>query len=113
MLFIILSCVGIASLVLGVVWRLFPQKKIGSLLGYRSTRATKNQYAWDTAQNYAAKILIIVSQVQIALAIGFYLMVRQNMDLQEHIIWLVPASSIGILLAVIISTEIYLSNKFG
>ena len=113
MLFIILSCIGMATLVLGVVWRLFPQKKVGSILGYRSQRATKNQYAWDTAQNYAAKILIVVSQLQIGVAIAFYLLMQQNPALQQYTAWVVPTSSAAMLLAVVVLTEIHLSKKFG
>ena len=44
-------------LVVGVVFWMYPPKKINEFYGYRTTRSRKSQEAWDFAQRYSAKLI--------------------------------------------------------
>lgn len=64
--------VPVVLILLGVLFKIKPQKNIGSN-GYSSTMSKKSQEAWDFAQHFSSKILlrygtlllIIVSLIQI------------------------------------------------
>ncbi|MFH6964306.1 SdpI family protein [Flavobacterium plurextorum] len=48
------------SLIVIVLFKLFPPKKINSFYGYRTTNSIKNKSNWDFAQKYSAHLLIIL-----------------------------------------------------
>jgi uncharacterized membrane protein len=58
---------GISLFVSGFVLRYAPPKKISGIFGYRTDRSMRSQEAWDFAQRYSGKILILASGVFIAL----------------------------------------------
>jgi len=63
--------IGIIVITLGILFKLFPPRRIDILYGYRTKLAVKNQDTWDVAQKYAANSLIILGFVYVAL--GFKL----------------------------------------
>lgn len=48
-------------LLLFIVIRKFPPKKINSFYGYRTHRSMKNQETWDAANNYSLKTIVRLS----------------------------------------------------
>ncbi len=63
------TSVGFVLLVVGLVFRARPPKKINDLIGYRTSRSQKNQDTWDEANRYSALMMIRVSLA--AIAAGF------------------------------------------
>ena len=53
--------------VVGVVFWMFPPKKINRIYGYRTTSSMKSQAAWDFTQKYSAKWMTVAGIVLFAL----------------------------------------------
>lgn len=51
---------------ISVIFKLYPPKKINNFYGYRTTRSVKSQQAWDFAQRYSAKKMIMAGLFNIA-----------------------------------------------
>jgi hypothetical protein len=60
---------GMLLLVMGIIVRNFPPRKVDTFWGYHSFLATRNQDTWDTANCYAARLSILLSCVLIALGL--------------------------------------------
>lgn len=67
-LFLIPALTGVIYVILGIVMKLFPPKKINNLYGYRTTSSMKNQERWDFAQKRSSlqfmrlgTLLIVIS----------------------------------------------------
>ena len=60
---------GLIFVVVGVIFQIFPPKKINILYGYRTNRSMKNQLTWDFSQKMAAKELIKTGIVLLVLSI--------------------------------------------
>lgn len=50
---------GIIFIVAALIQIKFPPKKINSLYGYRTRNSMKSQEAWDFAQSYSSKLMLI------------------------------------------------------
>ena len=59
-IFIILTIVGVAFLLISLFLINFPPKEINGLYGYRTSRSMQTQEAWDFSQRYSSKIMIII-----------------------------------------------------
>ena len=59
--------------VVGVVFWMYPPKKINGLYGYRTTRSCKSQEAWDFAQRYSAKLMTIFGLAALIVAAAAHL----------------------------------------
>ncbi|WP_454190191.1 SdpI family protein [Paenibacillus sp. Marseille-Q7038] len=57
---VVFSFVGIISVIIGVVMKWKPPKRINSLFGYRTHRSTQNQRMWEEANRYSAMWMIYV-----------------------------------------------------
>ena len=51
---------GILFLIIGLVFRFFPPRKINSFYGYRTRQSMQNQSKWDFAQQRSANYLILL-----------------------------------------------------
>jgi uncharacterized membrane protein len=106
---IILGITGPLFMVLGYYFSKFPPKKINNIYGYRTPRSMKSQEAWDFAQVYGAKKMMLAGLIM--LVAGLLLL---PLNLTEHI---AAVLSIGILLGsaiwMIVVTEKELKKKFG
>ena len=58
---------GPLLLVLALLFKIFPPKRINYLYGYRMPRAMVNLDTWDEANNYSAKWLVYLSVITICL----------------------------------------------
>jgi len=98
---------GSIFLILGIVFKMFPPKKINSMLGYRTGTSVRNQDTWDEANMYSAWLLIITgaSSVLIGLICHFIFNVLTG--------YLITAGmSIIILLTGVFLTEAHLKKTF-
>lgn len=62
---------GILFAIGGLIFKIFPPKKINGVYGYRTNTSMKNQDTWNVAQKYAANSMIILGIVCVVL--GFIL----------------------------------------
>jgi len=54
---------GLPMVILGVLYKLKPPKKINRIYGYRTQRSMKNQEVWDYANKIGAQMIINVGVV--------------------------------------------------
>ena len=105
---IILGITGPLFILLGYYFSKFPPKKINNIYGYRTTRSMKSQEAWDFAQVYGAKKMMVTGLIM--LAAGLLLL---PFNLTENI---AAVLSISILLGsaiwMIVVTEKELKRRF-
>ena len=105
---IILGIIGSLFILLGYYFSKFPPKKINNIYGYRTPRSMKSQEAWDFAQVYGAKKMMVAGLIM--LVAGLLLI---PFNLSEHI---AAIFSIGILLGsaiwMIVVTEKELKKRF-
>lgn len=81
--------VGPVLLAASLMMKVWPPKKINHFYGYRTPRSTKNQLAWDEANQYSADLLmwagistlpvqvisylVVDGHISILISIGYYL----------------------------------------
>jgi uncharacterized membrane protein len=51
--------VSIILIVMGLIFKIFPPKKINSIYGYRTVTSMKNKNSWDIAQRIGAISIIL------------------------------------------------------
>lgn len=62
-----LLTMGAVIAIIGVIFKIFPPKKINSIYGYRTRFSMKNHDTWNEAQRYSSNSFII-------LGVGFVLL---------------------------------------
>jgi uncharacterized membrane protein len=101
-------------IVIGLVWKNHPPKKINPFAGYRTTRSMKSQEAWDFAHRYFANICFYCG-ILLALATGVLLAAVSNLNLETLswvVLWVTGIQVVALFLP-IIPTEIELKKRFG
>ena len=104
-------------LVVGVVFWMYPPKKINEFYGYRTTRSRKSQEAWDFAQRYSAKLMTIFGLVALIVAAAAHLF-RNSLCINSDYLMLYD-TCITLLLPMIVAippivlTELELRKRFG
>ena len=72
--------------VIGLVFWMYPPKKINEFYGYRTTRSRKSQEAWDFAQRYSAKLMTILGLAALIVAASAHLFRNgERLDMEEGI----------------------------
>ena len=103
--------------VVGVVFWIYPPKKINGLYGYRTTRSRKSQETWDFAQRYSAKLMTIFGLAALIVAAAAHLFRNSlciNSDyLMLYDICITLLLSIIVVLPPIVLTELELRKRFG
>ena len=101
----------------GVVFWMYPPKKINEFYGYRTTRSRKSQEAWDFAQKYSAKMMTVLGLVALIVAAAARLFLNGlciNSDyLMLYDICITLLLTIIFVLPPIILTELELRKRFG
>jgi uncharacterized membrane protein len=69
--FLILILIGLTLLLVGVIFRLYPPKKINPWAGFRTRLAMSSQVLWDEANRYAAPLFIKIGLLGLALGVLF------------------------------------------
>ena len=104
-------------LVVGVVFWMYPPKKINEFYGYRTTRSRKSQEAWDFAQRYSAKLLTIFGFAALIVAAAAHLFRNRlcvNYDyLMLYDVCITLLLPIIVVLPPIVLTELELRKRFG
>ncbi len=105
---LLLSLAYIAlMLLLGLIFRKFPPKKINSLYGYRTKRSMANQATWRAANGYWTRVYLKSHLYLLALPPVLYFVYPEFNVLVTVIVHSV------VLLLMIPATERYLRQKFN
>ncbi|MFD2697175.1 SdpI family protein [Mesonia sediminis] len=97
------ALLGIIFLVVGLLLKYKPPKKINMLYGYRTTRSMQSQEAWDFAQKSAAQRSIEIGLFLLIIGILGHFWLRQQQVLAT-------ALSLFALLAAILYLIIHVEN---
>ena len=104
-------------LVIGIVFWMYPPKKINEFYGYRTTRSLKSQEAWDFAQRYSAKLMTIFGFAALlvaAVAHGSRNSLCINSEcLMLYDIGITVVLPLIVVILPIILTELELRKRFG
>ena len=104
-------------LVVGIVFWMYPPKKINGLYGYRTTRSCKSQEAWDFAQRYSAKLITMFGLAALIVAAAAHLF-RNSLCVNSDYLMLYDVCitlllPIIVVLSPIVLTELELRKRFG
>ena len=103
--------------VIGLVFWMYPPKKINEFYGYRTTRSRKSQEAWDFAQRYSAKMMTVLGLVALAVAsIAHWLRSRLCLNSEYVMLYDIGITlllTIIFVLPPIVMTELELRKRFG
>ena len=97
---------GPLMLVLTFIFKRFPPKKINHLYGYRTPRSMRSQEAWDFANRFSGRALVIVSALTCIVQIITYSLMDFRASVTGSAIFLSVA-----LIAVIPLTELELKKQ--
>jgi len=109
--------VGVIVLLVGLIQKRYPPKKINPYYGYRTDSATKNQATWDEANRYSALFAIKVGLFIIAgglLLSVFTHLVPMPVKVGVVIFFIsMLIAGMGSGIAILVSTERHLTKIFG
>ena len=107
---------GLIFLIMGLIQKRFPPKRINSLYGYRMPSAMKNQQTWDEANSFSARYMIKLGLITIIA--GFVLVacldlanMKEDARMGLHAALLV-VSSMAMAVLLITSTEKHMNKVF-
>lgn len=72
MLIITNLAIGPLLLILALIFKAFPPKKINWAYGYRTSRSKKSQEAWDAANKYSNDLMLWVAIITITAQVVLY-----------------------------------------
>ena len=64
-------------LLLFLIFKAFPPKKINALYGYRTQRSMANQNVWEVANTFSMQVMIKVSLWSFGLPVVFYFLIPE------------------------------------
>jgi uncharacterized membrane protein len=102
-----LIIVGSFIIIIGLIFKFFPPKKINSFYGWRSNFSMKNQDIWDEAQRYGAIILVAGGCAMLLAGLFVYFLLHNN----SEIVTLVGV--VAVFIAIFVSGEIHLHRLFN
>ena len=103
-------------MIVGLIQKRFPPKRINGLYGYRMPSSMKNQQTWDEANSFSARYMIKLGLI--VMVAGFILagclsLLSIKKDVQMGLqTALLVITSITVALLLIASTEKHLSKVF-
>ena len=104
-------------LVVGIVFWMYPPKKINEFYGYRTTRSRKSQEARDFAQRYSAKMMTVLGLVALAVtSIAHWLRSRLCLNSEYVMLYDIGITAVCVVMVVlspIVLTELQLRKRFG
>ena len=100
--------IGMVLFIVGLLFRIFPPKKINSIYGYRTTNSRRNLNTWKVANRYSAELLMFEGLIIAAIGI-ISTFINDNRAIETALdIGLVFSSFVIILVA----TEKHLNKLF-
>lgn len=97
---------GLLILLIGVVFKFFPPKKINHIYGHRTYLAMKNQDTWEVAQGISATTLVIVGIIYVIIGLMVKYVFTNITEGTQGIIFILG------FLAMILYDEMYLRKIF-
>lgn len=82
-----LMYIGVFIIVIGLLFKWFPPRKINSIYGYRTNRSMKNKKTWNYAQLIGANSMMLTGVLLGAIGVIFYF-TKINNTVMELIIFL-------------------------
>lgn len=61
--------IGMVLFIVGLLFRIFPPKKINSIYGYRTTNSRRNLNTWKVANRYSAELMMFEGLIIAAIGI--------------------------------------------
>ncbi|WP_299286453.1 SdpI family protein [uncultured Mucilaginibacter sp.] len=104
--------IGLIMLLVGLLQKYFPPKKINHFYGYKTPSSMKNQETWDEANYYSAKLMIKIGSIVLVAGILIVFIISGKYS-SIITICLLMLSGISIPVVVIVMTENYLHKKFN
>lgn len=100
-------------MIVGIVMKIWPPKKMNMLYGYRTTLSTSSEEAWNLAQKHSPKAMLRYGVIMIVIGIftGRYIITDPNTPIMfiVELFVLVPLFSV----LMILSTHRYLKRKLN
>jgi len=93
-------------LLLFLIFRAFPPKKINHLYGYRTARSMANETVWEDANNYSMKLGVQLGIWSMFLPLFYYFIWPEQLLLATVI------THTALLLFIIVGTERYLDQRY-
>jgi uncharacterized membrane protein len=89
--YLIKSPVVLLSLIIILIFKIFPPKSINSLYGYRTGRSMKNKEQWEFAQKYSANLALMVLSTVLIIQCILYMLYQSSAmtDLTTLGFWLI------------------------
>jgi uncharacterized membrane protein len=97
---------GPLMLVLAILFKRFPAKKINHIYGYRTPRSMKSQEAWDCANRYSSNSFVVIAALICLVQVVLWSLLPPN----DAILWITGVLVAGVI-AVIPLTEWHLRKK--
>lgn len=91
---------------IGVIFKVFPPKKINYIYGYRTRLSMKNQETWEEAQRFSAYSMIILGVISVILGLILNFITNVVSEWHQNGIFF-----IGVVM-MILCDEIHLTNRF-
>jgi len=81
--------VVIISLIIVVVFKIFPPKKMNSWYGYRTLKSMENVKKWEIAQKYSANLSLVALSILLFVQILIYVCFNSNIisDFAVIVLW--------------------------
>jgi uncharacterized membrane protein len=108
-IFIILTIVGVAFLLISVFLMRYPPKEINGFYGYRTSRSMQTIEAWDFSQQYSSKIMVIIGIVYTLLGVSSLFLPKLD-DMLSALISIVVV--LGGVFVMFYKTEKQLAKRF-
>ncbi|GAA4761575.1 MULTISPECIES: SdpI family protein [Flavobacterium] len=99
--------VGIIFIVISLITRILPPKKINALYGYRTLASMKNQETWDFAQRYSSNKMIHAGLFLIVVSF-LKIVIEEKHEILLNLLFLFLAT-----LYLLFTTERAIKNKFN
>jgi len=93
-------------LLLFLIFRGFPPKKINHLYGYRTARSMANETVWEDANNYSMKLGVQLGIWSMFLPLFYYFIWPEQLLLATVI------THTALLLFIVVGTERYLDQRY-
>jgi len=102
-----LIIIGSFIIIIGLIFKFFPPRKINSFYGWRSNFSMKNQDVWDEAQRYGAILLIAGGFAMLLVGLFVYFFLHNN----SEVITIVGV--VVVFIAILVSGEMHLHRLFN
>lgn len=98
---------GPLLLLVAILFRAFPPRRVNSLYGYRTPRSMRNDDTWKEANRYSANLMVGLS----GLLVVFQAILLWTLGARTSLL-LSTGLTVGVLVILIVCTEVHLGRLF-